>query len=288
MKNKDFKDKKCVITGAASGIGRSTAIAMAKLGVELFLTDINAEGLEETVQIITSDGGKVSKYSAFDISQHKKVEEFANNIHTEFGSMDIVMNVAGISTWGEPHELKHEHWAKMINVDLWGVIHGLESFLPEMVKAGKGGHLVNVSSSAGIVALPWHAAYSAAKFGVVGISEVFRYDLKQYNIGVTVICPGAVDTPLKHTVEIIGVDNDDPEVIRLKERFTERAVTPEKVAQLTIKGIKKNKFMVITSFDIKFLYWCKRNVSPLYRLIVKKVNKIVNEAKKSYEQETKN
>lgn len=288
MKNKDFKNKKCVITGAASGIGRSTAIAMGKLGAELFLTDINAKGLEETVQLIKSDGGKVSKSEAFDISQHEKVKEFANDIHAEFGSMDIVMNVAGISTWGEPHELKHEHWAKMINVDLWGVIHGIEYFLPEMVKAGKGGHLVNVSSSAGIVALPWHAAYSAAKFGVVGISEVLRYDLKGYDIGVTVICPGAVDTPLKQTVEIIGVDNDDPEVIKLKERFTERAVTPEKVAELTIKGIKKNKFMVITSFDIKFLYWCKRNISPLYRLIVKKVNKIVNEAKKNYEQEAEN
>jgi len=272
-----------MITGAASGIGRSTAVAMAKLGAELFLTDINKKGLEETVQIIKTDGGKVSKYKTFDISQYEKVQEFANEIHDEFGSMDIVMNIAGISTWGEPHELKHEHWAKMINIDLWGVIHGIECFLPEMVKAGKGGHLVNVSSSAGIVALPWHAAYSAAKFGVVGISEVMRYDLEEYNIGVSVVCPGAVETPLKQTVEIIGVDNNDPDVIRLKERFSERAVTPEKVAKLIINGIKKNKFMVITSFDIKFLYWCKRNISPLYRLIVKKVNKIVNEAKKSYD-----
>ena len=272
-----------MITGAASGIGRSTAVAMAKLGAELFLTDINKKGLEETVQIIKTDGGKVSKYKTFDISQYEKVQEFANEIHDEFGSMDIVMNIAGISTWGEPHELKHEHWAKMINIDLWGVIHGIECFLPEMVKAGKGGHLVNVSSSAGIVALPWHAAYSAAKFGVVGISEVMRYDLEEYNIGVSVVCPGAVETPLKQTVEIIGVDNNDPDVIRLKERFSERAVTPEKVAKLIINGIKKNKFMVITSFDIKFLYWCKRNMSPLYRVILKKVGQIINKAKKRYD-----
>lgn len=285
MKNKDFIDKKCVITGAASGIGRSTAIAMGKLGADLFLTDINENGLEETVQIIKSDGGKVSKYKAFDISQYEKVKEFAEEIHEEFGSMDIVMNIAGISTWGEPHVLKHEHWAKMINVDLWGVIHGIECFLPEIVKAGKGGHLVNVSSSAGIVALPWHAAYSAAKFGVVGISEVMRYDLKEYDIGVTVVCPGAVETPLKQTVEIIGVDNNDPEVIKLKERFSERAVTPEKVAKLIINGIKKNKFMVITSFDIKFLYWCKRNISPLYRVILKKVGEVINKAKRSYDKD---
>ena len=90
MKNKDFKDKKCVVTGAASGIGRSTAIVLGKLGAELFLTDINEKGLEETVQLIKSDGGKVSKSEAFDISNYENVKEFANKIHAEYGSMDII------------------------------------------------------------------------------------------------------------------------------------------------------------------------------------------------------
>jgi len=276
---KNFKNKKCLITGAASGIGRSTAIAMGKLGAKLFLTDINAEGLEITSHMIIKDGGEVCKYKAFDIANYGAVKEFADEIHKEFGSMDILMNIAGTSVWGTVDQLTHEHWKTMINVDLWGPIHGIECFIPEMIQAGKGGHIVTVSSAAGLLAFPWHAAYSAAKWGILGVCEVLRYDLMQHNIGVTVVCPGAVETPLKHTVEIAGIDSTHPEVKRLKDKFSERAVTPERVAQLIIKAIKKKKFLVLTSFDIKLLYWFKRKMFPLYHIIMKKLNKLLNEVK---------
>ena len=276
---KNFKNKKCLITGAASGIGRATAIAMGKLGAHLFLTDINAEGLKETSQIITKEGGQVNKIKAFDISKYENVKEFADEIHKDYGSLDILMNIAGTSVWGTVDQLTHEHWKSMINIDLWGPIHGIECFIPEMIRAGKGGHIVTVSSAAGLIALPWHAAYSAAKWGILGVCEVLRYDLRQHNIGVTVVCPGAVETPLKHTVEIVGIDMTHPEVKRLKEKFSERAVTPEKVAQLIVKGIKKKKFLVITSFDIKLLCWFKRNTFPLYNLVMKKLNKTANKVK---------
>jgi short-subunit dehydrogenase len=273
---KDFQNKNCLITGAASGIGRSTAIAMAKLGSNLFLTDINAKGLEETTQMIIKEGGKVEKYKAFDISNYEDVKTFADEIHKEYGPIDILMNIAGTSIWGSVDQLKHEHWKKMINIDLWGPIHGIECFIPEMIRNSKGGHLVTVSSAAGLLAFPWHAAYSAAKWGILGVCEVLRYDLMKYNIGVTVICPGAVDTPLKHTVEIIGVDDQHPEIKRLKERFTKRSVTPEKVAQQIIKAIKKKKFLVLTSFDIKLIYWFKRKIFPLYHMVMKKLNIFLN------------
>ena len=273
---KNFKDKRCVLTGAASGIGRATAIALGKLGAYLFLTDINAEGLKDTVQIITKDGGIISKYKAFDIAKYEEVKTFAEEIHKEYGSIDILMNIAGTSVWGTVDQLTHAHWQKMINIDLWGPIHGIECFIPEMIQAGKGGHLVTVSSAAGLVAFPWHVAYSAAKWGVLGISEVLRYDLSQHNINVSVVCPGAVDTPLKHTVEIVGFDKNHPEAKKFIERFTERSVTPEQVAQQIITGIKKKKFLIFTSFDIKFLYWSKRKIFPLYHMIMKKLSKLLN------------
>jgi short-subunit dehydrogenase len=271
---KNFKDKKCLITGAASGIGRATAIAMGRLGAHLFLTDINEKGLKETCQTIEKEGGKVCKYKEFDISKYDDVKEFADEIHKEYGSIDILMNIAGTSIWGTIDQLTHNHWQKMIDIDLWGPIHGIECFIPEMIRAGNGGHMVTVSSAAGLIALPWHAAYSAAKWGLVGISEVLRYDLRQHNIGVTVVCPGAVETPLKHTVEIVGIDMTHPEVKRLRDKFSERAVTPEKVARLIVKAIKKKKFLVLTSFDIKLLYWFKRKMFPLYHLIIKKLSKL--------------
>ena len=213
MKIKNMKNKNCFITGAASGIGRSTALAMGRLGVNLFLTDLNAENLDETCEMIKEDGGTVSKHRALDISNYDEVKQFAEDIHTEFGSMNIIMNIAGISIWGRVEILEHKHWEKVINVDLWGPIHIIECFLKKTIQDGKEGHLVNVASVAGLFGLPWHSPYSAAKAGLVGISEVLRFDLKPQNIGVTLVCPGAVETPLKHTVEIIGIDNENPEVI---------------------------------------------------------------------------
>ena len=103
----------------------------------------------------------------------------------------------------------------------------------------------------------------------------------QYNIGVTVVCPGAVETELKNVAEIVGIDMTHPEVKKLKDKFSDRAVAPEKVAQLTIIAIKKNKFLVLTSIDIKLLYWFKRKMFPLYHSIMKKLNKLANKVKES-------
>ncbi len=120
------------------------------------------------------------------------------------------MNIAGVSAWGTVEQLTHQHWKSMIDINLMGPIHVIESFLPPMVAAGRGGHLVNVSSAAGLVALPWHAAYSASKYGLRGLSEVLRFDLARHRIGVSVVVPGAVKTPLVQSVQIAGVDREDP------------------------------------------------------------------------------
>ncbi|TFF93061.1 MAG: SDR family NAD(P)-dependent oxidoreductase, partial [Promethearchaeota archaeon] len=145
--------------------------------------------------------------------------------------------------------------------------------------AGHGGHLVNVSSAAGLFGFPIHSPYSAAKAGLVGISEVLRFDLERYNIGVTLVCPGAVETPLKNTVEIIGLDKSSPAAMDLQAEFSERAIPPEKVAKQIIHAIKKNKFLVLTSSDMKALYWLKRKFAPLYRFIMRKLNKLVDKVK---------
>ena len=271
-----FARKNCLITGAASGIGRSTAIAVGKLGAHLFLTDINQALLDETVDKITADGGIVDLHQALDIADYESVRQFADIIHSRFGPMDMVMNIAGISTWGEIDRLTYEHWEKCINVDLWGPIHGIICFLPEMIRNGRGGRLVNVASAAGLVAFPWHVVYSAAKFGLVGVSEVLRYDLMKHNIGVTLVCPGAVETPLKHSVEIVGVDRNHPRIKKFEAKFSKRAVSPDKVAQQIISGVQKNKFLVFTSMDIRLLYWLKRKHHWVYNIIMKKANRIAS------------
>jgi len=276
---KDFKNKKCLITGAASGIGRSMAISMGLLEADLFLTDINQQGLEETVQIIKENGGTVSMYKAFDIADYDQVKQFANEVHSKFGAMEIIMNIAGISTWGGVEILEHQHWAKMINVDLWGPIHIMETFLKKTIQEGKEGHLVNVSSAAGLFGLPWHSPYSAAKAGLVGISEVLRFDLERQNIGVTLVCPGAVETPLKQTVEIVGVDRSSPEAKEIEKKFSDKTVSPDHVADLIIKAIINKKYLVFTSFDMKALWWFKRKLAPLYRLVMRRLQRLVTKAR---------
>ncbi len=156
---------------------------------------------------------------ALDIVDHAAVLAFAERVHASCESVDVVMNVAGISTWGAVEALEHRHWTRTIDVDLLGPIHVIEAFLPPMVARGRGGHLVNVSSAAGLFGLPWHAPYSAAKFGLRGVSEVLRFDLRRHGIGVSLVCPGAVSSPLVGTVEIVGVDRTHPTMVEARRAF---------------------------------------------------------------------
>ncbi len=269
MAIKNLRGKKTFITGAGSGIGRAAALAAARAGAELYLTDINEVGLKETVD---AAGTAVIRSAAFDVSDYDAVSAFADEVHGSVGSLDIVMNVAGIAAWGTVENLEHRHWKSMIDVNLMGPIHVIENFLPPMVHARKGGHLVNVSSAAGLIPLPWHAAYSASKYGLRGASEVLRYDLKRHDIGVSLVVPGGVRTGLVNTVEIAGVDRDDPRVKKLQHRFEKRAVEPEKVADAIIVGILKNRYLVYSSNDIRFGYWMARKFALPYEFVLQKAN----------------
>ncbi|WP_019932868.1 SDR family oxidoreductase [Nocardia sp. BMG111209] len=269
---KSVSGKKTLVTGAASGIGRATALAAARLGAELVLTDIDAEGLAGTVESIDRAGGKVLAERALDITDYDAVTAFAEDVHDRHGSLDVVMNVAGVSAWGTVEHLEHRHWRQMVDVNLMGPIHVIENFVPPMTRAGRGGALVNVSSAAGLLALPWHAAYSASKFGLRGVSEVLRFDLARHGITVHLVVPGAVNTHLVQTVEIAGVDRDDPRVQRWVRRFQEHAAPPEHVADLILRGIERNRFMIHTSFDVRFGYWVSRKFALPYEYAMRKAN----------------
>ncbi|MBM7457890.1 SDR family oxidoreductase [Rhodococcus coprophilus] len=268
----DLRGTKFLVTGAASGIGRALALQAAGEGAELVLTDLSADGLAEVVRQVEDGGGAVLHSAALDIADYDAVASFASDVHARCGSLDIVANVAGVSVWGTVDRLEHKHWRQMVDVNLMGPIHVIESFVPPMMKAGRGGHLVNVSSAAGLLALPWHSAYSASKFGLRGVSEVLRFDLKRDGIGVSLVVPGAVRTPLVDSVQIVGVDRDRPEVREITERFVAHAASPEKVARCIVAGIKKNRFLVYTSFDTRFGYWWARKFAPPYNLVMQAAN----------------
>ena len=133
-----------------------------------------------------------------------------------------------------------------------GPIHVIDAFVPPMVEAGRGGHLVNVASAAGLLGLPWHAAYSAGKFGLRGVSEVLRFDLRRHGIGVSLVCPGAVDTRLVETVDIVGVDREHPPMQKMIARFQRRARSRRRRSPTrSSKGVERDRYLVFTSPDIR-------------------------------------
>jgi NAD(P)-dependent dehydrogenase (short-subunit alcohol dehydrogenase family) len=267
-----FEGKRCFVTGAASGIGRATALRLAAQGAELYLTDRDSAGLALTVADARALGAQVPEHRALDVSDYHEVAAFATDIHANHPSMDVVLNIAGVSAWGTVDRLTHDQWSRMVSINLMGPIHVIEAFLPPMVAAGRGGRLVNVSSAAGLVALPWHAAYSASKFGLRGLSEVLRFDLARHSIGVSVVVPGAVKTPLVNTVEIAGVDREDPKVARWVDRFSGHAVSPERAAEKILAGVAKNRYLIYTSADIRALYAFKRLAWWPYSVAMRQVN----------------
>ncbi len=274
----DYAGKRVLVTGAASGIGRAVALGLAREGAMLFLTDVNADGLADTVAAARAAGAEVPEHRAFDISDFDAVSDFAAEIHSRHPAMDIVMNIAGISAWGTVVQLTHRHWRSMVDVNLMGPIHVIENFVPPMVSAGRGGRLVNVSSAAGLVPLPWHAAYSASKYGLRGLSEVLRFDLARHRVGVCLVVPGAVNTPLVQTVQIAGVDRDDPRVQRWVRRFAGHAVSPEKAADKILAGVARNRFLIYTSPDIWALYAFKRYAPWPFAAVMKPVNVLFTRA----------
>lgn len=262
---KDLRGRQVFITGAASGIGRALAVASASEGAVVHLTDINAEPLEAAADEIRAGGGSVGLVRAADVSDYEQVAALAKELTAEHSSMDVLMNVAGIAEWGTVQATPHESWRRVIDVNLMGPIHVMEELVPPMIDARRGGQIVNVSSAAGLIALPWHNAYSASKFGLRGVSEVLSYDLAPHKIGVTLVCPGAVDTGLTETVKLAGVDtSQETRFIKARKRFQQKAVSPEKAAQATLKGVKRGKHVVYTSQDIHLLYLIKRVFPPGY------------------------
>src|SRR5205085_9022119 len=172
-------------------------------------------------------GGKVCAATPLDVADYDAVAAFARDVHRDCGTLDVVMNIAGVATWGAVENLEHHHWRRTIDIDLMGPIHVIECFVPEMIRAGRGGQIANVSSAAGLLGLPWHAPYSAAKFGLRGVSEVLRFDLERHNIGVTLVCPGGGDTPITQAVDIAGLERGELSNSPVADRFRKHAKSPE-------------------------------------------------------------
>ena len=257
---KDFKDKNWFITGAASGIGRSFAIALARRGMNLFITDINMEGLEKVKLEVEKRGAKVFA-SKCDVSKYEDFEKAAKEFFNTLGDVDLLINNAGIAIGGRIDDIILEDWRKVIDVNLWSVIHSIKAFLPRILKRGSG-HIVNVASGAGILGSPEPLPYIASKFAIVGLSESFYGRLKNLGINVSVIVPAVIitniwkpdTTDMKYPPDLLkdfGKEKLDEVYGTIIDEILKIGITPDLAIKRYIRGIKKDQLYV---FDNQAYY----------------------------------
>jgi NAD(P)-dependent dehydrogenase (short-subunit alcohol dehydrogenase family) len=269
---KDFKKKVVVITGAGSGIGRATALAFAREGAKLHLSDISRERIETVAKEIRDLGAEATPY-VVDSTDRAAMAKFAEDVYAAAGRVDILHNNAGIGAACPFEQIPLEHWERVININLWGVIYGLHFFLPRMIAQGGGGHVINTASGAGLIGEPRMAAYTTAKFAVVGLSEVMNLDLVKHGIHTTVVCPGFIHTNIINDTIFEMPDEQKAKVRNSVNRFYKNSgVGPEVVARDILKGVRKNRPVVVTPWYQMWPVWLLKRLSVrLYQAVARVV-----------------
>jgi NAD(P)-dependent dehydrogenase (short-subunit alcohol dehydrogenase family) len=250
---KDLKGKTAAITGAGSGLGRAMALAFEREGMQLALADIDERALAETISLL---GGPPVASMVVDVSRQADVEAFSQKIKQPY----LVCNNAGVSPLGAVWENSVGDWQWILNVNLWGVIHGVRAFTPRLIAQGEG-HIVNTASVAGLISPPGSGAYNVTKHAVVALSESLHHDLKERNssVGVSVLCPAYVPTGISSSERNrpAGLSSaPKSEVTKAKEANLKKAVasgrlTADDVANAVVAAVKEDRFYILTHPRIK-------------------------------------
>lgn len=252
------------ITGAGSGIGQALALLCATRGAKLALCDINDEGLAATAERARSLGSTVLTRRV-DVSEADQMTEFAQAAYNQFASVDLVVNNAGVAVMGGFLDTTDKDWDWLWSINVRGVVNGGQAFLPTMIEQGRGGHIANVASVAGLLANADLGAYSATKFAVVGLSEAMRIELKPHRIGVTAICPGVINTPITRNTKLRGASNNDERRDKIAAVYEKRGYTPERVARNILKAVHQNKAVAPIALEAHLMYGVSRVAPPLAR-----------------------
>jgi NADP-dependent 3-hydroxy acid dehydrogenase YdfG len=248
----NLENKVAFITGGASGIGLGMAKAFFSAGMKVIIADIREDHLESTREYFDSYRANIHTMK-LDVTDRNAMEAAAKEAEQVFGKVHILCNNAGIYLYGSMQKATYEDWDWVLNVNLGGVINGIHAFVPKMISHGEGGHIVNTSSISGIFAAGGTGIYTTSKFAVVGLTEALRLDLEPENIGVSVLCPGFVDS------KIYDCGNTRPDKFansgykvrpeiqeKLKKAHNEIGMDPIKVGEKVLDAIRLNKLYIFT------------------------------------------
>ena len=246
-----YRDKIALVTGGASGIGRAIGFALAAEGARVVLVDIRCEGLEATCQTIIKRGG-LARWLKLDVSDRAAVQQVVDGVYATEGPIDYLFNNAGVCLFGEAREMTAAQWDRLIDVNIRGVVHGVEAVYPRMVDRGSG-HIVNTASVVGLVPQPGSTAYSMTKHALVGMSQSLRGEAVQHGVRVSVVCPGVIDTDLKNTVDLLGLDRE-----KLLALPSSTMMSAERCATRILRGVRWNRAVVQVTVETRLSWWLYR------------------------------
>ena len=239
-----------LITGAGGGIGTQLAEVFANYGHDIVLVDINNEALKKTAARINDLGVKCFSYLV-DITDPEKVNRLRDDVARDAGVVDIMINNAGVFVGADFVDTPIDKWHWIMRINLMGCVHMQQAFLPGMIKRGSG-HVVNISSGAGLMGMPAMSAYCATKFAIAGMTEALYNEMRDKKIKVSLVCPTFVNTKILTDSPYIGYDD---RYIKLMQRIS---IEPKKAAQRIARGVMKGKFLIFTAFLGRFGYYSKR------------------------------
>ena len=243
-----FTDKVAVVTGAGSGIGRALAVELARRGAKLAISDVDDQGLAETLELVKQQGADV-RSDHLDVAERELVLAYANAVAEHFGKVNMIFNNAGIAYTGSIEEMSFKDVEKIMDVDFWGVVNGTKAFLPHLLASGDG-HVINISSVFGLFAVPTQSAYNAAKFAVRGFTESLRQEMLvgKRPVKVTCVHPGGIKTNIaRNADQAEGRDHE-----KLSKEFDKLAsMNPDKAAKVILRAVEKGRARVLVGWDAK-------------------------------------
>jgi NAD(P)-dependent dehydrogenase (short-subunit alcohol dehydrogenase family) len=262
-----FDGKVAIVTGGASGIGKALATELVDRGATVVVSDVAGDAAASVAENLTRRAGTTRAVAAtLDVTDAAAVDELVGRTASEHGGIDLLFNNAGIGVGGEVRELSAAHWRRVIDVNLWSVINGVNAAYPLMIAQGRG-HIVNTASLSGLLPSPMLVPYSTTKHAVVGLSVGLRMEAVAHGVKVTVVCPGVIETPL---LDKANPDDLPPitSMPNVRSMLTSLVGTPYPVASLAsdvLDGVALNRPIIVTPFHARRA-WALYRVSP--RLLI--------------------
>lgn len=253
-----FQGKIAIVTGGASGIGRAVAEELGRRGAVVVVADVNGDGAREVAGVITQAGGQAQAVE-LDVGRGEEVERVVRDTASAHGRLDLIFNNAGIGIGGDYRDITLEHWRRIMDVNLWGVIYGTHAAYPIMVRQGSG-DIVNTASMAGLLPAPMTVPYCTTKHAVVGLSTALRAEAASLGVNVSVVCPGVVQTGIFEAGTILKADR-----AQVMAQMPPGIVSADYAARIILRGVERKRPVIVFPFAWRVAWWLHRLHPALLR-----------------------